>query len=73
MRCRVLYAALHKYDQKVSSGSVINPKQVEKLEWYKAYGKFDSVMFVKATPQSQLNKEVEKVVRREKVKIRVVE
>ena len=30
-------------------------------------------MFVEATPQSQLKKEVEKVVRRHKVKIRVVE
>ena len=51
MRFCVLSAALRKYDQKVSSGSVINPRQeaksrVEKLEWYKADGKYDSVMGV---------------------------
>ena len=77
-RYQVLSAALRKYDAKVSSGQVINQRRLTesaaaKMEWYKQGGKYDSVMFVEATPQSQLRKEVEKVLRKHKVKIKVVE
>ena len=62
----------------VSSGEVINQRRetesaTAKMEWYKQGGKYDSVMFVEATPQSQLRKGVEKVLRKYKVKIKVVE
>ena len=78
MRYRVLSAALRKYDQKVSNGILVNSSQeeksnAEKMEWYKGNGKYDSVLFVEATPKSQLKKAVEKVMRRQGVKIRVVE
>ena len=77
-RFTVLSSALRKYDEKATSGNVLNhhhmaKSQAEKLEWYREGGKYDSVMFVEATPQSQLKKEVEKVLRRHKVKIKVVE
>ena len=78
VRFRVVSEALRKYDEKVRTGSVLCGRQgvkskAEKREWYKSDGKYDSVMFVEATPDSQLKKEVEKIVRRHKVKIRVVE
>ena len=77
-RFQVLSAALRKYDEKVRSGEVINQRRepegaTAKMEWYKQGGKYDSVMFVEATPQSQLRKEVEKVLRKYKVKVKVVE
>ena len=77
-RFTVLSSALTKYDEKITSGNILNHRhigksQTEKLEWYRKGGKYDSVMFVEATPQSQLKKEVEKVLRRHKVKIKVVE
>ena len=77
-RFRVLNAALREYDGKVSSGTVVNRRQgrkkkESKQDWYKAGGKYDSVMFVEATPESILKKAIEKVIRKFKVKIKVVE
>ena len=70
-------SALKKYDEKVSSGTVLHrhqgKKMVDKRDWYKREGKYDSVMFVEATAGSELRKEVEKIVRKQKVKIKVVE
>ena len=78
MRFRVVTDALGKYDKMVREGSVLSARhevktKAQKRDWYKADGKYDSVIFVDATPGSQLKKEVEKIVRRHRVRIRVVE
>ena len=78
MRYRVVSSALQRYDDKVSSGSLFSRHQdsergADKQDWYKKNGKYDSVMFVEATPGSKLRKEVERIVRRHRVKIKVVE
>ena len=78
MRFRVVSSALQRYDDKVSNGGLLSRRQEsqrgpDKQDWYKKNGKYDSVMFVEATPGSELRKEVERIVRRHRVKIKVVE
>ena len=48
-------------------------KGTDEQGWYRGSGKYDSVMFVEATPGSELRKEVENIVSRHKVKINFVE
>ena len=42
-------------------------------QWYAKCGDFESVMFVESTPQSELKKRIEIVVKKLKLKIKVVE
>ena len=48
-------------------------KDKKKHDWYMDNGKYESVMFVDATPGEKLKKEVEKVVKKNKMKIKIVE
>ena len=48
-------------------------KRKKKREWYTDKGRYESVMFVEATPGGILRKEIQKVVRKNKMKINVVE
>ena len=78
MRFRVVSSALKRYDDKVSNRDLLSRRQesvrgTDKQDWYRKNGKYDSVMFVEATPGSELRKEVERIVRRHRVKIKVVE
>jgi hypothetical protein len=43
------------------------------MDWYKHDGKYDSVLFVEATPESELKKMTERLVKKHKLKILVVE
>ena len=45
----------------------------DKRKWYTAGGKYDSVMFVEATPNAEFKKRAERVVKKYELKIRVVE
>ena len=80
----VVSEAVRRYDRKmerknqISTTNLIPNQQRQKVDrekhqWYARNGKFDSVMFVEATPGSELKKKVENVIRRVKMKIKVVE
>ena len=80
----VVSEAVRRYDRKMERKNQISttnliPKQqrqkvdCEKHQWYARNGEFKSVMFVEATPGSELKKKVENVIRRVKMKIKVVE
>ena len=45
----------------------------KKKEWYTDKGRYGSVMFVEATPDGLLKKEIQKAVKKNKMKIKVVE
>ena len=84
-RYEVLKIALTRHDRKVrrweAGGSMFEVrreedrarKTVKKREWFRADGKYESVMFVQPTPGSVLKAEVQKIARRNKLKIKVVE
>ena len=42
-------------------------------DWYRENGKYESVMFVEATPKSELKGKVERLIKKYKLKIKVVE
>jgi predicted small metal-binding protein len=76
-REHVVGEAIHKYEQKgtrkrsdVSSDVRTVPN---KYQWYSQGGRYESVMFVEATPESELMHRVRRVVRRLKLKIKIVE
>ena len=76
----ILTRALRKYDTRLTTftetGSMFpeGKRQAKKtLDWYKYGGKYDSVLFVEATPTSELKRETERLVRKHKLKILVVE
>ena len=46
---------------------------IDKQQWYAKSGRYESVMFVEATPSSELMRRVQRVVRKLKLKIKVVE
>ena len=48
-------------------------KKVKKRAWFSADGKYESIMFVQATPGSVLKTKVQKIARKNKLKIKVVE
>ena len=48
-------------------------KAESKYEWYKCDGKFESVMFVEATPNSELKMKMKQLVKKHKMKINIVE
>ena len=79
--------AVKKYDKKIMmcmQQNQINRRRNQQVyqqritstnqhQWYAKDGKYESVMFVEATPASELMKRVQYVVRRLKFKIKVVE
>jgi hypothetical protein len=48
-------------------------KRGKKYKWYASDGKYDSVIFVEATPKAEFKKKVQSVVKRHGVKMKVVE
>ena len=48
-------------------------KRGKKYKWYASDGKYDSVIFVEATPKAEFKKKVQSVVKRYGVKMKVVE
>ena len=48
-------------------------KEEKKRDWYKNGGKYDSVMFVQPTESSELKKEVQRIARKNGVKLKVIE
>ena len=78
----VLTRALARYDKTIENyaetGTMFTEldgrvRGKEKMDWYKCDGKYESVLFVEATPESELKKKVERLVRKHKLKILVVE
>ena len=72
--------AMRRYDNKKmmdenGPNTVKKSKDVpnNKHQWYSQNGKYESVMFVEATPASELMNKVQQVIRRLKMKIKVVE
>ena len=82
-RQQVLTSALKKYDRKMTAslreGGADNIQQHQqqsvgdKVQWYARDGQFESVMFVEATPGSELAKRVRSVVERLRLRIKIVE
>ena len=76
----ILKRALTKYDNRLrtytETGTMFTENTKPKrrpLDWYKYDGKYDSVLFVEATPDSELKKKTERLVKKHKLKILVVE
>ena len=77
-RQEVLAKAFKKYDLKNNNGGSSRGGQPENIrgdkhQWYSRGGQYESVMFVEATPGSEMMRRVQNVVRRLKMKIKVVE
>ena len=84
-RHQVVTKALNKYDKRLEeyrqTGIMFRKiteeekrrKRAMKNEWYTKNGKYESVMFVEATPGGALRKKIEKLVKRFDMKIKVVE
>ena len=82
--CDALRGAIAKYDvrkQRFDNGlsyydlsDIPGGKQSDNPhEWYKEDGKYESVLFLEPTPKSQLKIQIEKLLRKYKLKIKVVE
>ena len=84
-RHKVVEKALRKHDQRIERYTQTNimypiktqeEKQKakrEKNEWYARDGKFESVMFVEATPGGRLKKQIQQTTKRMNLKIKIVE
>ena len=80
-RFMVLNKSLKLYDKKRETGSMFKEhppvegenKRKNNFEWYKKQGRFDTVMFVEATPGSELKRKVQEAAKRNKIKVKVVE
>ena len=80
VRYELLVQALRKYDSRREryreTGTMYGrDEEVQKksLDWYKYDGKYESVLFVEATPGSGLKEKVQRLVNKHKLKILVVE
>ena len=77
-RYEVVTEALRRYDRVNGERSPTNvkrckPTQRNEYQWYSKNGKYESVMFVEATPESELKRKVQQIISRLKMKIKVVE
>ena len=84
-RYKVLSRALKMYykrKQQYKNTGTMFPKRAEgdkrernrrKNDWYKEKDRFDTVMFVEATPGSVLRRKVQEVAKRNRIKVKVVE
>ena len=81
-RYDVLRRALVRYDERMrvymEKGTMfVEPsgrkRGKKSMDWYKCNGKYESVVFVEATPDSELKSKVERLVRKHKLKMLVVE
>ena len=84
-RFKVVSRALAKYDKRMEEyrqNGTRYPMRTEmekrerrqkKQEWFQKSGKYDSVMFVEATPNSELKKEGQRLAHTHGVRIKVVE
>ena len=81
-RYNLLVKALGKYDARkerfMETGTMYEQTgdvetQKRSADWYKYNGKYESVLFVEATPRSELKKSVQRLVKKHKLKILVVE
>ena len=84
-RYEVLKMAFARHDGKVrrweTGGSMFEvsreeyrtKKAVKKRDWFRADGKYESVMFVQPTPGSVLKAKVQKIARKNRLRIKVVE
>ena len=84
-RYLVVNKALARYDKRIEecqrTGTMFptiseeekEKRRREKKEWYTRGGRYESVMFVEATPNGELRKKIQNLANKYKVKMRVVE
>ena len=74
-RFEVVQKALKKYEQTKTTENSENhtPKTKEKKNWYSRDNKTDAVMFVQATKDEALKKEVQRCAEKHKIKLKIVE
>ena len=83
MRYEVLRKAFKRYDARMrryrqgqsfyKSDNTDRSEKRGKKDWYKEGGKYESVIFVEATPKSVLKERMERVIAKHKLKMRVIE
>ena len=76
-RCKRRVARWHEegtmYGDNKSDEERQRNKGEKKRDWYKNSGKYDSVMFVQPTESSELKKEVQRIARKNGVKLKVID
>ena len=77
LRREVVSMAMRKYgENRVATGKRKNKRLKgiqDEYQWYSENGKYNSVMFIEATPESEFKRRIQQVIRRLKMKIKVVE
>ena len=84
-RHKVVTRALQRYDKRIEeyqrTGTMYpiatqkekEEKKRDKNKWFAKSGRYESVMFVEATPGGELRKKIQKLAKRYEVKVKVVE
>ena len=71
-RFEVVRKALKKYEQKTSATDICNPANRKKT-WYRKDNDTDAVMFVQATKDEALKKEIQRCAEKNKLNLKVIE